>query len=389
MHEKNREYFQLILKKYRAGNASGEEIKFLETFFDLFESNEDLITADNEAEYLPLKAAMKNNIDRELDQHSAQPKRSNIYRMLGKVAAAAIIIALLAYYFMPAQKHTNKPATYATNAPLIAPGKPTLTLSDGSIIYLSDSTKGEIAKQSGVVITRSKDGAIVYNAGQQPNTASQPQENTFSTPKGVRYKITLPDGSGVWLNALSSLSYPTRFTGPERAVTLNGEGYFEIKPNAQQPFVVKSGTQQVQVLGTHFNVNAYTDESAIKTTLLEGAVKVSNGSGSYLMAPGEQVIAGRDNHQALRKIAANTEKETAWVNDIFSFKNDDLPYVMRQIGRWYDIDIKYEGSITTEKFSGEISRSSALSDVLTILTINDISFSLNGRVLTISNGSHQ
>lgn len=388
MHEKNREYFQLILKKYRTGNASEEEIKFLETFFDLFESNEDLITGENEAEYLPLKAAMKNNIDRQIDQQN-QPARPNIYRMFGKVAAAAIIIALVAYYFMPAQKYTNKAATYTSSKALPATGKPMLTLSDGSVIYLSDSTKGEIAQQSGVIITRSKDGAIVYNAGNQPNTTGQIQENTFSTPKGVRYKITLPDGSGAWLNALSSLSYPTRFTGAERVVTLNGEGYFEIKANAQQPFVVKSGMQRVQVLGTHFNVNAYTDESTIKTTLLEGSVKVSTSNGSYLIVPGEQVIASRDNNKQLRKIAANTEKETAWVNDIFSFKNDDLPYVMRQIGRWYDIDIKYEGSITTEKFSGEISRSSALSDVLTILTINDISFSLNGHVLTISNGSNQ
>lgn len=386
MHEKNKEYFQLILKKYRTGQASEEEIKFLETFFDLFESNEDLITAENEAEYLPLKTAMKNNIDRQIDQ---QPAKIKIYRMLGKVAAAAIIIALVAYYFMPAQKHTNQSDTYASNKARPATGKPMLTLSDGSIIYLSDSIKGEIAQQSGVVITRSKEGAIVYNAGHQPDAAGPVQENTFSTPKGVKYKITLPDGSSAWLNALSSLSYPTRFTGAERVVTLNGEGYFEIKANAQQPFVVKSGTQRVQVLGTHFNVNAYTDESSIKTTLLEGSVKVSTSNGSYLIVPGEQVVASRDNNKPLHKIAANTEKETAWVNDIFSFKNDDLPYVMRQIGRWYDIDIKYEGSITTEKFSGEISRSSALSDVLTILTINDISFSLNGHVLTISNGSNQ
>ncbi|HEY9260342.1 FecR family protein [Chitinophaga sp.] len=388
MHEKNREYFQLILKKYRTGHASEEEIKFLETFFDLFEANEDLITADNEAEYLPLKAAMKDNIDRQLDQHSQPPAKFNIYRMLGKVAAAAILVGVVAYYFMPTQKHTDKSATYAANKALPAAGKPTLTLSDGSVIYLSDSTRGEIAKQSGVVITRSKDGAIVYDAGHQPNAAGQAPENTFSTPKGVRYKITLPDGSSAWLNALSSLSYPTRFTGPERVVTLNGEGYFEITSNAQQPFVVKSGIQRVQVLGTHFNVNAYTDESTIKTTLLQGSVKVSTSNGSYLIVPGEQVIASRDNNNPLHKVVANTEKETAWVNDIFSFRNDDLPYVMRQIGRWYDIDIKYEGNITTEKFSGEISRSSALSDVLTILTINDITFSLNGHVLTISNGSN-
>ncbi|MGO4288760.1 FecR family protein [Chitinophaga sp. RAB17] len=389
MHENKKEYFQLILKKYRTGNASEEEIKFLETFFDLFESNEDLITADNEADYLPLKAAMKHHIDQQIDQHSASPASFRIYWMVGKVAAAAILVFLVAYYFMPPHRLTNKAADYAVNNALPATGKPTLTLSDGSVIYLNDSTKGEIARQSGVIITRTKDGAIVYNAGSQPNATGQVPENTFSTPKGVKYKIMLPDGSSAWLNALSSLSYPTRFTAAERVVTLNGEGYFEIKPNAQQPFVVKSGTQRVQVLGTHFNVNAYADESAIKTTLLEGSVKVSTSNGSYLIVPGEQVIASRDNNKPLRKITANTEKETAWVNDIFSFKNDDLPYVMRQIGRWYDIDIKYEGSITPEKFSGEISRSSGLSDVLTILMINDIKFSLTGNVLTISNGSNK
>jgi ferric-dicitrate binding protein FerR (iron transport regulator) len=190
----------------------------------------------------------------------------------------------------------------------------------------------------------------------------------------------------VWLNAASSITYPTVFKGAEREVTLNGEGYFEVTKNKAMPFRVKSALQTIEVLGTHFNVNAYGDEALLKTTLLEGSVKVTSAINSILIVPGEQAVISRTGNSAISKQQVNLDKEVAWKNGVFSFADEDIREVMRQVSRWYDIDVVYEGDMPTEKFFGEISRSSKLTDVFRILELNNMKFSVEGKTVKVSYG---
>lgn len=176
--------------------------------------------------------------------------------------------------------------------------------------------------------------------------------------------MILPDGTKVWLNAASSLSYPASFHGEERLVTLNGEAYFEVARNPDMPFKVKSDLQTIEVLGTHFNVNAYADESALQTTLLEGSVKIVSGKNSGIIVPGEKAVINRNGNGTIITRKANLDKETAWKNGVFSFDNDDIKSVMRQVCRWYDINVVYADNLPSEKYFGEIPRNSNLAGYL-------------------------
>jgi ferric-dicitrate binding protein FerR (iron transport regulator) len=191
--------------------------------------------------------------------------------------------------------------------------------------------------------------------------------NTIQTPRGGQYQVILPDGTKVWLNAASSLAYPTAFTGADRAVKLNGEAYFEVADNKDKPFKVMAGNMEINVLGTHFNVMAYEDENAIKTTLLEGSVKVTNGKISHLLKPGQE---GRVDRQsgAFRLLEADANEAVAWKNGVFQFGGASIESVMREIVRWYDVDVEYQGR-TNEHFRGTISRSVNASEVFKMLEL--------------------
>ena len=385
MDEANKQYFIQILKKYRLGEATEEEIKFLYAYYNLFELNDGLITDENEADYLYLKDAIKATVDKRIAQYEkkpvSMPSRSGWFRY----AVAASILLLMsvgAYFFIRSNREADNFAANTYKG--ITPGtnKATLTLANGITISLDDAGKGQIAKQAGVKISKTTDGQIVYQA----DAAGQEQavQNTVSTPKGGQYRIILPDGTNVWLNAASSISYPTVFKGAERLVTLNGEGYFEVTKNKAMPFRVKSAMQTIEVLGTHFNINAYTDETRVKTTLLEGSVKVISATRSTLITPGEQAAISRAGNGIISKQRVNVDKEVAWKNGVFSFADEDIRAVMRQVSRWYDIDVVYEGDIPDEKFFGEISRSSNLGDVFRILELNNMKFAVEGKTIKVS-----
>ena len=383
MDEANKQYFFEILTKYRLGNASKEEIKFLESYYDLFELNDDLITDENEFEYVFLKSVIKKTIDEKIAQHEKKTFSIGLKSIYIKYAIAASILFFLSITTYIFVSKNNKPNIINNAYKGIVPGgnKAMLTLANGTKITLDDASKGEIAKQAGASITKTADGHIVYRAEASTNDAGQ---NTVATPRGGQYKITLPDGTNVWLNAASSLTYPTTFNGTERLVTLKGEAYFEVAKNKQMPFRVKSAIQTIEVLGTHFNINAYADENAIKTTLLEGSVKVSSASNSSLIVPGEQAIVNWAGNGSIARLKVNLDKETAWKNGIFSFENDDLKSVMRQICRWYNIDVVYEGHLPPEKYFGEISRNSSLTEVFRILELNNLKFNVEGKTVKVS-----
>jgi transmembrane sensor len=334
-----------------------------------------------------------------------------VYRIpYTKIAAAAAVILLISagtwYYFgQPAQKQTAKTENTENNtiSPVnnkIVPGstKAILTLADGSTIDLNGVQNGELTKQGQTQVTKT-DGRLIYN--REPNS-NGPQNspnvyNTVSTPKGGEYQITLPDGSKVWLNAASSLRFPIAFAGNERIVELTGEAYFEVnhqnqtvtgtstQKNTRTPFIVKMTTpsgnlSEVEVLGTHFNVMAYAEENAVKTTLVEGKVKVTSGNSFKTIKPGEQAKL-KDGDITVKNVDAN--EVVSWTKGFIPLGGPDLDYTMRQIGRWYDLKIIYNGKKPETPFGGKLSRTAEIKSVIKLLNVNKIKAELNEKARTI------
>ncbi|MEP7258910.1 MAG: FecR family protein [Flavitalea sp.] len=309
------------------------------------------------------------------NEHLPVPVKSiNFFRTATFRYAAAILLCfgISAYYFSFKKTATQAPLVVAMpSAPAskdIAPGmnKAILTLSNGEQVIL-DNTHKKIISDGGVEINK-QGGELIY--GRTDIIAF----NTMTTPRGGQYKLSLPDGTKVWLNAASSITYPTVFTNNERKVFITGEAYFEVAKNAQLPFRVQLPDQsQVQALGTQFNVNAYADEPLMTTTLLEGSVKIDNS----ILKPGEAYRAGKVSK-------ANTEAAVAWKNGVFIFYKADLQSVMRQLSRWYDVDVKYEGNIRIRTFSGKIERDLSLSDLLDGLKRTDVHFRIEGKKLIVT-----
>jgi ferric-dicitrate binding protein FerR (iron transport regulator) len=265
----------------------------------------------------------------------------------------------------------------------IAPGgnKAILTLADGSMIDLRAAKNGKLAKQGDMVINKNADGQIVY-ANSENNASSQNTGfNIATTPRGGQFQLVLADGTKVWLNAASSIKYPVVFNGNERKVELTGEAYFEVAHDKEKPFRVISNGQEVEVLGTHFNINAYHDEKSAKTTLLEGSVRISSEGKNKMLKPGEQ--AHFENGDIL--IAdVDVNEVVAWKNGFFQFKDDNIRDIMRQLGRWYDVDIKYEGNLPDREFSGTLSRNANLSQMLDILSFKKIHFRIEGKTIIVT-----
>jgi len=261
----------------------------------------------------------------------------------------------------------------------IAPGgnKAVLTLADGSSVVLDSAADGTIAQQGNTSIKKLAGGQIAYDL--KGAAIGEVMMNTMRTPRGGQYQLTLPDGTRVWLNAASSITYPAAFPEGNRRVAISGEVYFEVAKNKQRPFVVDvDGKTTVEVLGTGFDINAYADEESVKTTLLEGSVKV----GSVLLRPGEQAQAGSQGVSVVHH--ADLDKVMAWKNGLFNFENADLKEVMRQLARWYDIEVVYEKGVPNVQFEGEINRNINLSNLLKVLARADVKFRIEeGRRLVV------
>jgi hypothetical protein len=308
------------------------------------------------------------------------------------IAASVILISTIGLYLY-LHKQGDSLTVKATSQQKIdiAPGsdKAVLTLADGRTINLTDAGNGDIVSLQGIKISKTKEGQLVYHItgrnGGGGQAESMSNTNTIATPAGGQYQVILPDGSQVKLNSESSLSFPQRFEGKDRQVRLTGEAYFEIVSNKEKPFRVVSGNQEVEVLGTHFNVNSYTDEPGIATTLEEGSVKVSAEGNSKIITPGQKALTSG---AGIKVRQADLETELAWKNGMIMFKDADLQSIMRQVSRWYNVKIKYEGVVTGNSFTGGISRSSNLSTVLDILRANHIHFKMEesqeGKALVVS-----
>ena len=283
-----------------------------------------------------------------------------------RVAAAAVVLLLAGsgYWFLN-RKAPEKTIAAVQEAPHadIAPGvnKAVLTLADGSTVTL-DSAGSQVISQGHTTI-RKQNGQLLYAAQADGNAVHY---NKLTTPRGGQFKLVLPDGTKVWLNSASTLRYPTTFTGTQRTVELEGQGYFEVVKNAAQPFRVMVGNMEVQVLGTDFDVMAYPDETTVNTTLLAGSVQVKEGPALQLLQPGQQAVLDNQRH-AIAVKNADLKKVTAWKNGLFVFNNMALPAILREVARWYDVDIVYAARPSEELYGGGIGRTLNLSGVLDLL----------------------
>lgn len=294
-------------------------------------------------------------------------------------AAAVLLLMGIGGYF---QLRHQKELTALAAVRKITPGyeRATLTLDDGSVIQL-DSTGNRTLQQGGAVVQQ-QGGQLLYATSSDKNAVTY---NTLRTPRGGQFKVTLPDGTTVWLNAASSIRYPTTFLGQERRVEMSGEAYFEVVKNVEKPFKVSAnGKAEVKVLGTHFNVDAYPEEGIIKTTLLEGAVSMSTSANpAVLLKPGQQAAAGQADIKVVNN--ANIDQVMAWKYGLFNFDRSNLPSVMNELSRWYDVDVRYEGEIPSRTFRGKIKRDLSLAQVLEILQDVNVKFRITGKTIVVYN----
>ncbi len=373
-----RELLQLI-----SDDESGEIVKLLDAFHGAGAAA-DAGSAGYDHAYW--QQAVKEILD--ADQPAREPVilpvKSRIHFLQRYWWAAACLILLIAgaYYL---SRQTQQPVM-VNRAPVkdVAPGgnRAVLTLSDGSEITLDSAGNGVLAQQGNTRITKLNNGQLAYSGAGNPE--GKILYNTMSTPLGGQYQLILPDGTGVWLNAASSISYPTAFTGNERSVTVTGEAYFEVVKNEKMPFRVKAGNTTIDVLGTHFNINAYKDEASINTTLLEGAVRVNVSQQQQQLRPGQQARVPANGASIQVVDHADISEVMAWKAGFFSFNDADLPTVMRQLSRWYNVEVKYEGNIPQRVFTGEIGRNLTLSQVLKGLTKTRIKYRIeNGNRIVI------
>jgi transmembrane sensor len=384
---KSKKDLHQIIDNYVSGTATAEEIKFIEAYYLQLEKENDVLANASEAD---LKSFAEENfeaIQQKIKSGKAENRKFPIYRY---AAAAIILLAVgLGTFYLTNDKRPTVIQSKVKRKIDVLPGvdKAILTLADGSKIVLDQLKEGEISKSKGVTISKTSYGQIIYTV--DPSIAENVKSlayNTIETQKGGQYQVILPDGTKVWLNAASSLKYPSLFAKDERKVELTGEAYFEVAKQKNHPFRVISKNQIVEVLGTHFNINAYADDKVIKTTLLEGSVKVSNPQFTKTLKPNEQAYIKNYGSEAITILLADTDDETAWKNGEFRFNNASLKAILYQLDRWYDLKVDYN-NIPAKRYNGMVSRKAKLSEVLNMLELTgNISFEImEGKKLRVYN----
>jgi len=424
---------QKLLDKYKTGTCTEEELAILETWYkDLaIVSASDISERDMEADLKAVYAQLP----------VQEPARAVLWPKIAIAAAMVTIVFGAGLFYYNKDISNNQTAQIASTAD-IAPGKQgaTLTLANGKQIRLSDALNGELSKEAGVTISKTQDGQLIYEVASiarndGAGSSSRGTEgskgigmtNTLSTAKGETYQVKLPDGTVVWLNAASTLKYAANLLEyGKRKVSLQGEAFFKVAKDKAHPFVVKTGSQEVEVLGTQFNINAYEDESAVSTTLLEGSVRVSSflvsaslregtretSSGqavkqshiekqneiassrsasrndeqgvasTTILKPGQQSIL---NNGKIKITEANITDAIAWKEGDFIFRKEGIESVMRKLARWYNIEVVYAGALPEDTFEGEISRYRNISQVLSVLEqTKGIHFKIEGRKVIVS-----
>ena len=385
MSTANKKQFSKLVDAYLKDTASSKERSFIEQYYDLFSDGEDVFETMDRTEVRAVGDRLKARIDATL-QNKEKPKHILPWRYIS-VAATILLAAAMGIYFYRLSQPRLKASIHQTKMLAdISPGgnKAILTLSNGRKISLTDLKLGNVGNEKGVVIKKTKDGQLVY---QGTNSNGEIAYNSVETPKGGQYQLSLPDGTQVWLNAASTLKYPIIFSEKERVVQLTGEAYFEVAKNKGKRFVVSTVNQSIEVLGTHFNVNSYSDEVYTRTTLMEGSVQVRNSESGQtaVIRPGQQALVSTDRSVVGIK-DVDTDEAMAWKNGYFMFDEEPLESILRKVSRWYDVDIQYQNSDLKKRllFSGTLSRYNNVSKVLKKLELTDaVSFKIAGRIIIV------
>lgn len=384
-HQSDAQETRLFLEHLQSGKDEAAVIALIEEYLDSPVSETDLAGPEVLASLDRSFIAVQNRIN-------DIPKKRRLFSFPRIAAAAAILLVSAAALFLYIAYSTSEVKNSSTYANDVAPGKngATLTLANGKQIRLSDALEGELANEAGVTISKTADGQIVYHIQSQDQQVAN-NINTLSTQKGETYMVILPDQSKVWLNAASTLKYPSKFSGKERLIQLNGEAYFEVAkakiPHSREtlPFRVLTASQTVEVLGTHFNINAYADQSDTRTTLLEGSVRIASQSAKdkgVMLVPGQQSVLKENDRIRVTKV--NLNKAIAWKNGKFIFDNESIEDIMQELSRWYDVEISYQGDVSNRIFTGSMSRKMGLAAILAKISYTEaVHFKIEGRRVTV------
>jgi transmembrane sensor len=428
-----------LFTRYLAGDTTPAEEQLIAEWYASFDHLSPYFDNENSAEAIDLKAKIKTAIKSTIAGETKQASEPSLTKRTGaqelrksilahsRIAATILILLTAGLFWMLLKNNATNPKAIVKNAPpvndsaSIIPGanKAVLTLADGTTVVLDNAANGTLAQQNNVQVVKSKDGELKYQPAMSNGSprAGAITYNMLSTPRGGQYMIVLPDGSKVWLNAASSIKYPTAFTDNERRVEVTGEVYFEVNSlpppptgggGKKIPFIVKISTPsgaggEVQVLGTHFNVNAYGDDGVVKTTLLEGKVKVvkrqtvrqpadeteNDNRESAILKPGEQAIIAShsrltiDDSRLTIDHSPDIESVMAWKNGLFQFNNVTIETVMRQVARWYDVQVVYERDASKDLFRGKIYRNTEMSQLLKILELSGAHFKIEGKKVIV------
>jgi transmembrane sensor len=386
----DKKFLEKLAKKIIDGKATEAEKLFLNEYYQAFEKEPEISAQLSDQQKDILKDEIKHALMDRLDtpQGSVVPFYKKTITRIAAAASILLCCSIGFYYYHHHKQKTETNLLLTKND--IAPGsnKAVLTLANGKSIILTGAKNGILARQGNAFINKTADGDVSYKSSQSgpliSGSQSEIQYNTMTTPRGGQYHLTLADGTNVWLNSASSIRYPTAFNGNERRVEITGEAYFEVTHNAARPFRVTTKNQTVEDLGTHFNINSYPDEPAVKTTLLEGSVKVTKGTESAFLKPGQQSI----NNLSTSKIRvinnANIEESVAWKNGYFLFDGENIESIMRKVSRWYDVEVVYQNGVPDVALGGSISRFKNVSQLLDVLErTGSVHFKLEGRRLTV------
>lgn len=380
-----KEQFIALFEKCASGHCSPEELAQLENYQDDFK-----LTVK------PWSAAMGNTEEVRMQmleklrlQISAERIKSGSNSHFW-IAAASILIFLAAgtsfwLYIKDQQKNQHQIVQSKSIRNIITPGRnrAVLTLANGKKLDLDDTRTGMISREGASIVSKTADGKLAYGNSTDAKDQNAMTYNTIETPRGGQYQLTLGDGTVVWLNAGSSLKYPTTFSGRERNVELTGEAYFQVAKNKDRPFSVAVNGMKVEVLGTHFNIMAYDNENAIETTLLEGSVKLTKDRHSKMLIPNQQGILN-NGASGFQVRSVNTESVIAWKNGFFKFDNENIETIMRKVARWYDVDVVYKGNLKRQNFGGTVPMFKDISQLLTTLELTGtVHFKIDGRRITV------
>lgn len=373
-----------LLRRYRSGTTTPAENELVESWYRQLVNTDQWEWSEEE------KALQEKTLEADiLRQINAIPDKKIVplfRRSQWWVAASVILLAGVFSYFQffhaPVKFENPSPIAQVANNEIKAPqsNKARITLANGQQVYLDGAANGALATQGNVQVVKLAGGEIAYQY-HSTGSAAQMEYNTLSNPRGSKViNMVLADGSIVWLNAASSITYPVSFIGNERKVSVTGEAYFEVSHDASKPFIVHHDQMDVRVLGTHFNVNTFDEEGvSSKVTLLEGSVKVNNGNANAVLKPGQQAVVA----QGVKVLDdVDLGLVMAWKNGYFQFENATLQTVLNEVSRWYDVEVVYEGHNRPRQFIGSIQRDLSLSEILKILEKNKIRFKVdNGRLL--------